>query len=122
MQNKIEDSNIINDQYIKDLFFNAAGYVNPNYLKQSWLEKHPDITDYLNSRCADSLSLKETVYRIYMNIEVRPVCSVCGKPVHFDPEHRNIPERNGWPYARTYSRKCMANDAIKKSMQFKHHY
>lgn len=114
MQNKIKDNKIINDQYIKDLFFNDRGYVNPNYLKRSWLEKHPDITDYLNNRYTDSLSIKETAYRIYMNIEIRPVCSVCGNSVQFDPEHRNIPTRNGWPYARTCSAKCMANDVTKK--------
>lgn len=105
----------INDQYISDLFFGDNDYVNPNYLKRSWLAKHPEIEKYLNTRYTDSLSIKETVYRIYMNIEVRPVCSVCGNPVLFDAGHRHNPERNGWPYARTCSPKCMTNDPITKN-------
>lgn len=104
----------INDQYIINLFFGDKDYVNPNYLKQSWLAKHPKIEEYLSLRYTDSLSIKETLYRIYMNIEVRPVCSVCGNPVLFDAGHRHNPERNGWPYARTCSPKCMANDPITK--------
>ncbi len=38
---------------------------------------------YVKNRYNDSLSIKETFYRIKNNIEIRPVCKNCGKPVEF---------------------------------------
>lgn len=39
--------------------------------------------EYLLKRYNDSLSIKETIYRIKNNIEIRPVCKKCGNPVEF---------------------------------------
>ena len=38
---------------------------------------------YVLNRYNDSLSIKETFYRIKNNIEIRPVCKHCGKEVEF---------------------------------------
>lgn len=59
----------INDDYIKSLYFTKKETINSNYLKSSWLEKHPEINDYLANRYNDSLSYKETLYRILLGIE-----------------------------------------------------
>ena len=38
---------------------------------------------YILNRYNDSLSIKETIYRLKNNIEIRPVCKHCGSPVEF---------------------------------------
>lgn len=100
----------INDDYIKSLYFTKKETINSNYLKSSWLEKHPEINDYLANRYNDSLSYKETLYRILLGIEKRPVCKFCGNPVRFEANHRMYRNRNGWPYMKYCSPKCQAND------------
>lgn len=42
-----------------------------------------DMIDYLCNRYTDSESLKESIYRLKYNIEIRPVCPVCGGLVKF---------------------------------------
>ena len=100
----------ITDEYVVSLYFNEDECINPNYLKKEWLEKHADIYDYLTNRYDDSLSTKETLYRILLNIENRPVCKACGNPVRFDASHRFSRNRNGWPFMIYCSAKCQAND------------
>ena len=105
-----EDNNQINDDYIKSLYFTKQETINSNYLKSTWLERHPEINDYLVNRYPDSTSYKETLYRILLGIEERPVCKTCGKPVNFEASHRWHRNRNGWPFMRYCSAKCQAND------------
>ena len=38
---------------------------------------------YIENRYNDSTSYKESLRRIYLGIEKRPVCEICGKPVEF---------------------------------------
>ena len=45
--------------------------------------KYVNIYNYLLTRYNDSSSISETLYRIKNNIEIRPVCKLCGKPVKF---------------------------------------
>lgn len=46
-------------------------------------KKYIQIKKYIDNRYSDSLSERETLYRIHYNIENRPVCKICGKPVKF---------------------------------------
>ena len=43
-----------------------------------------EMLDYLSNRYNDSTSLRESLYRIKHNLEIRPVCHICGAPVKFD--------------------------------------
>lgn len=76
------------DKFIIDLFFTKENKLNLNSLTKykknikyhnSWSR----LQNYINNRYIDSKSLKETLYRILYNIEVRPVCKNCGKEVEF---------------------------------------
>lgn len=42
-------------------------------------DKYKNIKEYLSNRFIDSKDIRETLYRIYRNIEIRPVCKICGK-------------------------------------------
>ncbi|MBO5003754.1 MAG: hypothetical protein J6D03_00505 [Clostridia bacterium] len=42
-----------------------------------------DMIDYISNRYEDSKSLKESIFRMKHNLEVRPVCHICGAPVRF---------------------------------------
>ena len=101
--------NNITDQYIIDLFF-TNGHINSNYNRDSWLNKHPEIKEYLDNRFKDSQSTKETLARILCNIENRPVCPVCGKLVRFEYNHRWCRNRNGWPFMKYCSSECQGKD------------
>lgn len=46
-------------------------------------KRYKNITQYLLNRYPDSTAKTETMYRIVFNIEERPTCPVCGKPVRF---------------------------------------
>jgi len=48
-----------------------------------WKRIDKDIKNYLENRYSDSLSIQESYLRIKYNIENRPICPVCGKPVKF---------------------------------------
>ena len=45
--------------------------------------KYPNIKTYLTNRYCDSESLQESLNRIKYNIDIRPVCKICGKPVKY---------------------------------------
>jgi len=70
------------DKDIVDICFTKAGTLNGHALKRLTKEQ----VDYLYNRFVDSSindTLNELVYRIKYNIEKRPICPVCGKPVTF---------------------------------------
>lgn len=73
----------INDEYIKNNCLNKKGNINQAWTKYIYMDKHPDIKQYLLNRYPDSSCIHETVYRILHCIETRPVCKHCGKPVTF---------------------------------------
>lgn len=59
-------------------------YSSKGNLKRSKLQNIPiNIKEYLLNRYIDSESILETLFRIKNNIEIRPVCKACGKPVKF---------------------------------------
>jgi len=69
---------MIDDQYIIEYFF-KPGFFNAHQYKKMTNE----IKEYLENRYSDSLSLKETIYRIKYNIDIHPICPVCGKLIPF---------------------------------------
>lgn len=73
----------INDDYIKTHCLNKNGSINPAWTKYIYMDNHPDIKQYLLNRYPDSSCIHETVYRILHEIEVRPTCKNCGKPITF---------------------------------------
>lgn len=68
-------------QEIINLFYKndkiIAQRVNEKYLK-----KH-NLYNILTNYYDDSNSIRETLYRIYNNIDIRPTCKICGNPVSF---------------------------------------
>ena len=73
----------MNDKDIIDIFYTNKNKINSHLTNDTYLNKHLDIKQYLLNRYSDSLSIKETIYRIKNNIEIRPVCPVCGNNLKF---------------------------------------
>ena len=70
---------MVTDQIILDYFIKSNGHVNVQRLTNI----SDEYKEYLDNRYTDSQSLRETIKRIQYNIEIRPVCVICGKPVKF---------------------------------------
>lgn len=70
---------------------------------QPWLDKHPEIRDYLLNRYTDADNINEVLYRMKNKIEIRPTCPICGGRLRF---HRY---KNGFP--AHCSVKCLNQDA-----------
>ena len=64
--------NCLSNKYFKRFFKNPKKYEN----------KYLNIKKYLNNRYNDSKDIRETLYRIYRNIEIRPKCKICGKELN----------------------------------------
>ena len=73
----------INDEYIIKEFINNQKHIKSCKCGNKWLQSHQDIYNYLINRYKDSKSISETIYRIYNNIEHRPVCEYCGGEVKY---------------------------------------
>ncbi len=76
------------DKLIIYLFFTKENKLNLNNLTKykkniKYHNTWPRLQHYINNRYNDSKSLKETLYRILYNIEVRPICKSCGNEVEF---------------------------------------
>lgn len=70
------------DNNVVDILVAGKPRINPHY--QQIINKNKELEEYLNKRYNDSLSTFETIYRIWHNIEKRPVC-ICGKELKFVP-------------------------------------
>lgn len=77
----------INDKYIKSYFKGNKRIINPNlskcYYHKTGKKFNQEIYDYVINRYKDSNSFKESLYRIFYNIEVKPKCKYCGKPLEY---------------------------------------
>lgn len=73
IKNKIISATNINDNIIKELF------IYDKYEKFVYLNN--EIEKYLKQRYFDSESILETIQRIRLNINEKPLCPECGKPV-----------------------------------------
>ena len=71
----LNDEYIINKFYIKD---NRCGY---RISGKATAKINEEEYEYLKNRYNDSLSIKETIQRIYYKIEEKNKCPICGKPV-----------------------------------------
>jgi len=76
------DKVLIKIFFIDDWHFNKSNLekYKTHYKKK---DKYKNVIEYIENRYTDSLSFKETLYRIKNNIDKRPVCKECGKPVEF---------------------------------------
>lgn len=73
---------MITKEFVKQHFLNQYNKIIAQRCSKSYLVKHnlyDDLINYYN----DSTSINETIYRIVNNIDIRPVCKICGKPVKF---------------------------------------
>ena len=86
---------------------------NGTRLYNKTISNNQELKEYLDNRYSDipknMFSYKEVLYRIEHNIEIRPVCRVCGNPVTFigDKPGKSI---NG--FRMTCSHKCHGLDKI----------
>ena len=74
----MNDNDIINY-----CFIDKNGKLCNHIVKNKLINMNTDMINYLNSRFKDSESLNESVYRIKLNIENRPVCQICGNKVKY---------------------------------------
>jgi len=84
----INDKHIINDKYIIDLCFQK----NTSRLKRNFNINNLDdnVKKYLLNRYKDSLSINETLKRIYYHIDVHPKCPICDNLVKFGGTSKTI--------------------------------
>lgn len=66
-----------------------------------------EILKYIETRYKDSSGIRETLYRIYHNLEVRPTCQYCGAPVEFKTFH----------FSKFCSKSCAAKACQEKREQ-----
>lgn len=76
------------DKILTNIFFIDDWHLNKSYLnkyKRHYKNKtkYKNIIHYIENRYNDSLSFKETIYRMRHNCEIRPVCKTCGNTVEF---------------------------------------
>lgn len=74
---------MITDELIIKMFYGQRQIYAGMLKKLNAGELSNDIIEYLDSRFNDSLSYRETLYRIKYCIETRPVCKMCGGKVDF---------------------------------------
>ena len=75
-------------EYIKKECFKSTGDINTVRLNKLLInpEFKAYLDNYYNDIPKEFFSYKEVVYRIKNNIDVRPVCPICGKPTIFRPK------------------------------------
>ena len=66
----------MSDNDIKKIFNNSIGQIHISKINNL----SDDEINYLKNRYNDSLSLKETIFRIINNIDIHPNCPECGNP------------------------------------------
>lgn len=71
----------MNDNKVIELLITPKNKINSHY--KQIISKNQELKEYLKTRYSDSEDYNETIFRIWKNIEIRPVCPICGKPVKF---------------------------------------
>lgn len=72
----------INDETIIELFFGKRQFKNAFY-KKVIKDTNNEIYKYLINRYNDSDSIRETIYRIKLHINKKPICPTCGNYIKF---------------------------------------
>ena len=80
LKNNITSLQQLNDEIITNIFYPNKKGLNKVYCSN--ITNHY-IIDYLSNRFKDSSSIEETIKRIKLHIEEKPLCPTCGKPVNF---------------------------------------
>ena len=106
---ELEIPEIINDQFIID-YFNSIGVSSRSKRFLQRNENRKRILTYLLNRYKDddTHDVKEIIYRIKNNIEEKPKCIICGKPVRYvkfyseycSPECRHSKQSNLLQYEK----------------------
>lgn len=76
---------VINDQYILEKYWKGKIQTFVRLMKSG--KCLSDEIEYVVHRYSDSSSIEETLYRMKHNIEVKPTCKVCGKPLQWTKKH-----------------------------------
>ena len=73
---------IVDDNYFKQFFIKDK---NQNYKLNIWFfrKANEEELNYLKNRYDDSSSFNETIWRIFLGVENKPTCIICGKPVKY---------------------------------------
>jgi len=73
------------DKILSNFFLLDNWHFNKEHCKLYTKKKKKliNVKKYIDTRYIDSKSFKETIYRMYYNIENRPVCKSCGNEVEF---------------------------------------
>ena len=72
------------DKILLKILITDKDKININkFRKITFYQLYPNIKKYLLNRYNDSESLQETINRLKYNIEIRPVCKVCGNKVKY---------------------------------------
>ena len=95
----------ITDNFIIKEFINTKNIINARKLQLNFLNRRPQIKEYLDSRFTDSSGYHETIIRIFKKIYIRPVCPICGGRLSFGYD-----QRSGLYFARHCSRRCKQLD------------
>lgn len=75
--------NIVEENIILNNFFGKTGNLKTSNVVERLIAKY-NLSEYISNRYDDSDSVKETLIRIRDNVDVRPVCKICGKPLKFN--------------------------------------
>lgn len=74
----------MNDKDILDYCFtDSTGKLCNKIVKNKIKNMNKEMIQYLQNRYEDSESLNESIYRLKLNINVRPVCEYCGNKVKY---------------------------------------
>lgn len=92
---------MVNDLLIIQQLYNSNGKIISARTNIQYLQKH-GLYDYIINRYADSESIKESIYRIKNNIEIRPTCKICGNHINF----------SNYGFATYCSKICQNNDPV----------
>lgn len=83
------------EKEIKEKFMDDHGKIKQCYHPKSYIHYN-----YIIQKFSDSSSFSESIYRICKNIEIRPVCPVCGGYIKYGKHN----------FSKHCSYKCSAND------------
>ena len=72
---------MITKDFILEYFY-KDGTINKSRCAENYLKKH-NLYDELMSYYNDSLSIRETIFRIINDLDTRPKCKICGKTLEF---------------------------------------
>lgn len=90
---------MVTKEYVRNNFLTPKGRVYKHVLDK--INNDIDLLKFFNNLYSDSESLKESIIRYANNLDIRPVCKICGKPVKFDNDTK----------FKTYcSKSCEQND------------